>query len=136
MSFWNSVFLPSIGPKKMLGIISVLFLWLITNVAILISDKLSVSMSFGTLELQNRVTRSSCAIKFHFELLTHRLNFYFSTFELITRILTNNNNSSTNSKLKNKKFHFELQTQWVNFYFITFELLTRGRKIKSFTSSY
>ena len=46
---------------------------------------------FGTLKLGNRVTKSSYAIlnetniKVNFELLTRRFNFYFSTFELLTR---------------------------------------------------
>ena len=59
--------------------------------------------------------------KFHFELLTLRLNFNLSTFELDFELPT-----LTNSKRKNKKFHFELLTQWLKFYFVTFKLQTRS----------
>ena len=72
------------------------------------------------IDLRNRVTQNDVTLrvtnsksknkKFHFELLTRRLNFYFFYFRV------------TNSKLKNKKLHFEL--------------LTRSRKIKNYTSSY
>ena len=103
-------------------------------------------MRFGILELQNRVTKSSYAKwrqtssylleNFYrnssFELLTRRLNFYFSNFELLTRCWKILNFTSsyqlevekwrvsvrfellfyrfrvTNSRLKNKKFHLEL----------------------------
>ena len=79
-----------------------------------------ILVRFGILELRNRVTQNDLSLwvansksknkKFHFELLTQRFNFYFSTFELLT---------------------------WrLDFYFFTFELLTRGWKIKSYTSSY
>ena len=70
-----------------------------------------------------RVTNStSQKMKFHFDLVTRKLNFYFSTFELLTRS-------------RKIKFYFELQAGWVNFYFITFKSLTQGWKIKSSTWS-
>ena len=52
-------------------------------------------MRFGILELRKRVTKNDVTLRvtnpklknknFHFELLTRRLNFYFFTFELLTR---------------------------------------------------
>ena len=77
------------------------------------------------------------------ELLTHSLNFYFSTFELLTQ----------NWKMKNLTSSYEVEAEkekvslrvnnsklkinrWLNSYFITFELLTRGWKIKMSTLSY
>ena len=84
------------------------------------NDKTSSNSRFGILELRNRVTQNDVTLrvtnsksknkKLHFELVTRRLNFYFSTLELLTQ------------RWKTKK--------------LCSELLTRGRKIKSFTSSY
>ena len=83
-----------------------------------------------------RVTNSTSKnIKVNFELLTRKFNFYYSTFELLTRSWkTKSCNTSywlevgkylisfrvTNSRLKNKKNHFELLTRWVHFSLLTF----------------
>ena len=86
----------------------------------------------------------------HIKFITRWLNFYFSTFELLTpswkiksftlhylleveklKVLL----WVSNSKLKNKMFLFVLLTQWVNFYIFTFKLLTQSWKTKSFTLS-
>ena len=61
-------------------------------------------------------------MKFHFELLTRRLMFYFSTFDLLTR------------NEKNEKIHLELLLE-VEKEKSKFRVLTRSWKIKCFSSS-
>ena len=83
------------------------------------------------IELRNRVTKNDVTLRvtnsksknknLHFEILTRRFNFYFSTFESLTRRwkikrFTSTQRFSffyfrvTNSRLTNKKLHFVLLT--------------------------
>ena len=66
----------------------------------------------------------------HFELLTRRLNFCFSTFELLTRSQGKVFLRVTNSTLENKELHSNSMLKNKKF---CFKLLTRSRKIKSYT---
>ena len=70
-----------------------------------IAFKRGTEFSSYKIELQNRVMQNDVTLrvtnsksknkKLHFELLTRRFNFYFSTFELLTRSWKIKNNTSS-----------------------------------------